>query len=583
MYCIYLLVFNLCLNIISAHFWQNDNKYSECLTNIISSFAENESMIVLTKRATINGLIVKNPMYCYNYDDFNLDFIHIRTYVMFIDKYTDLVAMLEDGFLSKDGKFVIFIPQINQIDLCRNLDKYYVYNTYIITNNYTNIYKIHSFYGIQHMGACSRNITLEFDSFPKKFMNRTLTAALFDKHLPLPYIGDPSSKFPGVLIKPLHLLTEKYGVRFNYEVESIEREENFIRRGIAEVEDDLNIGKFDVIVFEPYRFAYSYQVVSTSDIVFYNPHIWLVPKPNKMPNFKVLISIFNAITWLLIFFVLILTVSVWHFYAKSNGDKLYDSYIKCFLDIYILNLSMGIPTIPNSIRLKFLFVIYILYAFHVSAFFQGKLSSVLTSPIYDSRILTLQQLADSELKILVVYHKLTAIKNINTDVALKMASKSEPFEEKYVSINRPEYVMKRRDVALSALSGDLNLTDAYKTEVDIIKDVFLPDLEGTYQMKKHNPIMLTLNNVIRVIREGGLHIKWLNDMRIVNFIMYSKEKEADDHQIILTFEHLEGPFILLGFGITMSTIIFLIEINEATIKTHFLKTKIYLTFKCSEV
>lgn len=577
------LLFDICVNVIvvSAKFLQNDYEYSDCLMKVINkSFAETDTLILLTKRTTIRNFRAKNPILIYDFDEFHLDFLHIRTYIIFLNEYADLVTTFREGFFDKDGKFIIHLPELTHLkDLHRYLTQYYVYNTYIIANN-TDVYNIHSVYGIKEIGACSSNLTLKFESFPQTFTNNTLTAALFDKHLPLPYIGDPSSKFPGILIKPLQLLNEKYGIQLNYEVASIEREESFIRRGIVDVVDDLNDGTLDIIVFEPYRYDVSYKLVTVSDIVFYNPHIWLVPKPNKMPNFKVLISIFNLITWLTIFVIFILMVSIWYIYAKYRNDKFYDSYVKCFLDIYVLNLSMSITRIPHSIKLKLLIIIYILYAFHLSAFFQGKLSSVLTLPIYDSRISTLEQLADSNLKILVVYHKLSTIKNINTNVALKMASKSEPLEEKYISINRPEYVMKRRDIALSSLVGDLNLTDTYKTKVDVIKDVFLPDLEGTYQMKRHNPIMLTLNNVIRVIREGGLHTKWLNDMKIVNFLTYTKDDDADG-QIILTFEHLEGPFILLAFGICSSTIIFGVELCGTTMKRLLLMAYVrILKLKC---
>lgn len=304
----------------------------------------------------------------------------------------------------------------------------------------------------------------------------------------------------------------------------------------------------------------TYQTVSVSDIVFYNSHLWIVPKPDKKPNFKVLMTIFQLDTWILIFIIFLLIILIWYKIAQLDNDKTFSNINRCVFDIYMLSFSLGLTIVPKSFKLNTIMLIYILYTFHLNYFYQGKLSGVLTSPSYDSRILNLQQLADSKLKVLVIYHNLETIKKANSSLAEKIALKTFVFSEKDKIINRPQYVMKNRTVALATLSGDLNLTDSYKKEIDLIQDAFLPNLEATYQMKKRNPILFTLNNVIRATRECGLHQKWLSSMRNSNFINIRSNDQSTNKKVVLKFEHLQGPFYILILGLLLSLLIFIIEI-----------------------
>lgn len=79
-------------------------------------------------------------------------------------------------------------------------------------------------------------------------------------------------------------------------------------------------------------------------------------------------------------------------------------------------------------------------------------------------------------------------------------------------------------------------------------------MEATYAARKGYPLLLTLNAIIRGVREGGLHMKWSNDLEK---IMFSSFEEND--KVVLTLDHLQAAFFLLILGLTLALIIFMVE------------------------
>lgn len=528
----------------------------KCLENLIrKEFAADATLVFLVDNPEFDCFTADNPQISIKQPQIvkNADGYVILT------KNVTVIQLFQKKFASIPNKYIFFLFEHFQPEdvflNARNIHEIYLVEA---ASDFLNL---HASFPLWYENECGRFNRPEYIGVCDDISVRNIdlnkckaTAALFSLHLPLPYMGDPFSDQPGVLVHPLKLFSQKYGINISYEAQPSEKEEDFVKRGMAALLDDLESGRFDVIVCEPYRFAFTYKTVATTDIVFFNPHVWILPKPNKKPNFEVIVSIFAQTTWLLIFAVLPVMITVWYVTARLDDQKQFQDFGRCVLEIYVLNFTIGLTHVPTSKKLRTLLILYILYSFHLSYFFQGKLSGVLTAPNYEKRVTNLQQLVDSQLTTIVFYNNIESIKEMNTTLARKFADKTKVIAEEGGGINRPQYVIEHGDVALTAFAADLNMTDAYRRQVDVIEDMFLFNLEATYQLRKGNPIRDVLNGIIRGVTESGLQHKWMSDMRKITFL------PSDDDMIVLTFEHLEGPFILLFFGLVLAFCVFLLEI-----------------------
>lgn len=63
-----------------------------------------------------------------------------------------------------------------------------------------------------------------------------------------------------------------------------------------------------------------------------------------------------------------------------------------------------------------------------------------------------------------------------------------------------------------------------------------------------------LNEVIRGIREGGLHLKWVLELKKIYFTPTLNEL------IVLKINHLEGAFVLLLSGLAVAFVVFFLEL-----------------------
>lgn len=79
-------------------------------------------------------------------------------------------------------------------------------------------------------------------------------------------------------------------------------------------------------------------------------------------------------------------------------------------------------------------------------------------------------------------------------------------------------------------------------------------MEATYAARNGYPLLLTLNEVIRGIREGGLQLKWSDDLKKIMFLSF-----GDNDNVVLTFDHLQTAFLLLFIGLTLAAAIFVSE------------------------
>lgn len=571
----FLLVFGIfvsssCLKIQSEYYNTNLNL---CINKLIAILLNKNEEIVHVFDNSYKysvGSSEENQRIFINIDDeIQLSNKYVQNYILYSKNNQTLSLMLRKlntcgiwhGYNSPRGKFLI-VSEENSSSIFRLLWKYEVVKIVmvkVITDGDLQVFKAELFATKNYcdieaqpvlVGNCPNISTITFPDIKRKLTGCKIRVLYDATYRKMPYNGDPNSKLPGLYLHPLKIIANKLNVTLEFKPQPSDMPVEFAdfmttyKREVA-----LYDRETDIIVALTYRKLHFFLRFELSDIVFSDPQIWIVAKPGTVNKFKIPFLIFNLFSWLSIIFIFFFFVFVWsratNYYAKNSFN---------FLHVFSVTMGYNLYRIPKRLPLNVLLLFYLLYCFHINFYFHGKLSSLLTKPVYKRKIQNVEELVDSDIIPLINKRKITDLMHMNDSLATKLASKCRQHAKKIPSTNIINYVYKNGSITTTSYYSTLVLDGNYKNKVYYITTRFLMNMEATYAYRKGYPLVSVINNLLAQIQEAGLFKKWLNDMK-----KYSHENE-NVSKIILTLVHLMGPFLLLILGLFFATIIFACEI-----------------------
>lgn len=235
--------------------------------------------------------------------------------------------------------------------------------------------------------------------------------------------------------------------------------------------------------------------------------------------------------------------------------KLRQTFLSSVFDIIRLTLGYGISKRPKVLLLQLFIGVYLIYCLHINAIFTGKLSGVLTAPNYEPRLKTLEDLADSSIVPVIRRYSLQRFRLSQTKTARRLLQKTKEYQVSDSAFYDSEYVKINGSIAMAQFKDLFNFVASRKYIVDTIDDNnYIWTIQGCFVFRRGIPILLTMNQVIRGIREGGLVRKWVSDEVKISF------RPDSPKTVILTIEHLQGAFLMLVIGSVLSLLIFFVEV-----------------------
>lgn len=366
------------------------------------------------------------------------------------------------------GRFLIFTDSLDGLEETFK----YLWSVYLINVLIVHRSDIFTSYPFWKQNKCTQSVTvkkigtcqhfqLRFEQYPRYLRNCTLKAAILGKHIKLPFVDDDTvfDEHPGILIEPLRLLTTKYGLNVDYVIQNEHAQDTYPVEGTRFFSKQMYEGEMDLIVPEPFRLSPTYTVYESSNIVFFETKSWITRKPRKLSNVTVIVSLFTYPVWVTVLLVMLGMMLV----TKMMMTRQESELIVVWLLVYGVTLGISISKIPKLGFFRFVLVFYFIYAFHVIYFFQGKLSSVLTSPNYEPAITNLEELADSNLTIIFLYDiNRKLLHDSSHPAAGRLFNKSILRRGVF---NPAELVLGNSSVAISAFSHDIDITKAYRQQV----------------------------------------------------------------------------------------------------------------------
>lgn len=316
----------------------------------------------------------------------------------------------------------------------------------------------------KYFGSCKEMddfVVVNWETYPRNLTNCTLNAVTFGLHIKMPYLDDTNLDDPittGILNQPIRRLIKRYNLHVNYIVPDENAQNTYPQIGTTYLLSEMYESRiYDLIVVEPFRLPQTGFYYESSEIIFFERKVWISPRPKQLSKITVLLHLFKFSLWIGWLVVLIvITILTW-IIMKTQ-------FVDTFLQIYSIAIGTATSISPITDSAKFLIIFYMIYAFHIIYFFQGQLSSVLTSPAYELPVNSFERLAQSNLTI-VFYYKVnrdTFRSSLNSYVQSMNNRTILLFTDDY---NPAEYVLTHDNYSSSVFAHNSNITEAHKKQV----------------------------------------------------------------------------------------------------------------------
>jgi len=323
------------------------------------------------------------------------------------------------------------------------------------------------------------------------------------------------------------------------------------------------------------------------------PHLqtafrWFVPCPTPIPRVERILGMFDLSVWFSLILVLILTTAIFwcfsnsHFYFLEKYSSTYKTMSESLSDVWAVSMSVSLPKLPISTKLRVFFLLFVWYSFAINTVFQAFFITFLVEPGYHKPIKTFDDLIHSGL--MYGYYE-------DTEIALNLSMYYERTQ-----IRSPRFYCSEHEECLEHLvvHGDIMMVSfPYAIEYEAFrfmsrykkrKSVCFLD-EDIYKMllvmymQTGNPLIQRANIIIRHTIEAGLvdnywsMEKWRAHLKNVANSTYDADITDDKEYFALTLSHLKVAFLVMTVGYVLGSTVFITEFLHALISTRQSKRK----------
>lgn len=232
--------------------------------------------------------------------------------------------------------------------------------------------------------------------------------------------------------------------------------------------------------------------------------------------------------------------------------------------------------VPSTYSMRCLFVFWFFYSYLMTSAFTGQLKSTLVQPKPLTDIDTLEDLANSPLKIIkfsetfevvLSYFGPSLLPRFNRSLIItSFHNFSRQFHE------HPDKAhIATENILTEAISITFNSTTGRPTYYKMRE--YLSAIPMVYHAELGSPFLHRINELMGQFHQAGLMVYWMDetlyDMALdgrfkeqkCNDEVKNKEKVNEDIRVILTIQHLQMAFYLWAVGLLASSIVFLIEVG----------------------
>ncbi|XP_031330258.1 uncharacterized protein LOC116161156 [Photinus pyralis] len=294
--------------------------------------------------------------------------------------------------------------------------------------------------------------------------------------------------------------------------------------------------------------------------------VWIVPKSLPVPAIRVVLLAFKSLGWYLIIFTFVSTVFVWWLIVGCQNRRFrLEDGLDAITNVSSLTILSSIPVMPSSFLHRSVILAYLIYIIHISCAFTSRWIDLLTVPQYEFQIKTLQQLADANLPIYIPanFQKYHFSRNdTNNDLYEKLQQLLIPCRTHDALGKAIMNVHDYRNCAAIVTHQDLTTIQmSMKDKIDVGK-IEDNSITGAHHIKfAYKPnyyFAVHIGTFLQTLVESGIGPKQFNEFETEYFKNDIVEEAPDT--VVLTLGHLYFAFCLLGLGLAIALVVFLVEL-----------------------
>lgn len=328
---------------------------------------------------------------------------------------------------------------------------------------------------------------------------------------------------------------------------------------------DIICGKADIVFASLLRKLEDHLIFDDTINYFTDRFTWFVARAKPYPRWLAMARVFDPMTWLVGFLVIILSsifmriLYSFHTVKHKEVSHNYWRFAVCLFNIWAVFLGEGVPIMPCSLPLRMFFLSMIIYSLAVNTIFQTFFTSYIVNPGLLHQISDVDELVDSDL-IYAFYYVLDKFFTADFLQKLKPRVQCEPFKcLDYVATQNNYATFCGR--ALLAYIVDELVKQEGKHEIYAFREDSF-QLNSVMLMPKGSHLFDRVNMVMTHIVEAGLpnqFLKSILDSRRIEAGILALEDLSGEYSA-LSLSHLQGSFFFLLMGVTLGLIMFLLEV-----------------------
>lgn len=361
------------------------------------------------------------------------------------------------------------------------------------------------------------------------------------------YAGyDPEHKI-GITLRPLILLERLFGLNVSVIIPS-NKEQDYL----ASPENDATSFNGDILASTLFRQFDNYKNFELSRTIIYEKVIWLVSKPEKYSNLETTLRIFSYKILIIYMTIFIIIVTIDTMYENLICPSREKDLGETILHLFVLALGSCVKKLSNNSAKRLFLAFYLYFSLLSCTIFHTKLSSILTVPMYERPINSMEELIDSSYTIFMRRGREFYYENSTYPLAKKLLKRTTFFSLHNITVSDTELVAQHPKSATHSRMLKTTIGDLMKFHK--FNDDIISTMDMAYVLPSGSYYMYYINFIIARVQEHGFLVKWAND------ILYGDIPTDPKEIISLNISHFEAAFVAWMTGILLSTLLFLGEL-----------------------
>lgn len=590
-YCIFLLLCTLSVScaIIDSDYFNKNDSLLKCINKIEQKYFKQHLLIIST---------VKFEMNIFEYNNRSTLTIYSRSkiavpklfwkfnYFLFIIKHSSEIQEILNSLYGKElwnsrGLYlVVYFGQEDISEIFRICWDYYIFNVNVLAaiNNTFGVYtffpyknnlcgKYDSYELLQNCGNSSELVEM----YPEKIPNDVNGCEIRMMAYPMiPYVinlkanREKASK-AGLEVTIVHVLSQRMNFTTKYiphnhsfwGFKDLSNKYQFMFGSLYNKECDLTLGM---------QFGNASHVIDFdgSYVHLMDASVWWVPIAMPIAQWKNLTKIFKPIVWLTILGVLVINGLALYLIGRNREPTHAYNDIVLSMMTSLYSMLQGSVESPKTWTIRSMFEIWLLCCLLIFTAYQCQLVSILTSPLYEHQITSMDEVVTSSLSYGMFVGAALAYTDPTNWVHVLIYKNYYPCPLSNYCLNRTAF--QRDFAAYRNLRNSRYFIPRYYTNAN--GKVLVYATEGNalgiwvrFYTTKGYPLLGRINNLLMLLQSNGLIAKWDSD---ISFFVLKIESEPDHRP--LTLDHLQGAFLVLSIGLSIAIIAFFSEFCYAAHK-----------------